>query len=63
MTHAATRLIEASKKSRPMCVRSRKLPRTSSWAIASERVVDDHHVVAVPADAAADVQQDLVELA
>ena len=42
-----------------MCVRGRKSPRTSSCAIASRSSLSDDDVVAVPAHAAADVQQDL----
>ena len=49
MTQAAMRLMLASKKSRPMCTRSRNSPRTISWARSWSRR-QDHDVVAVPTD-------------
>ena len=61
MTQAATRLMLASKKSRPMWTRSEVVAADDLLHQALQLVGEDDDVVAVPAHAAADVQQHLVE--
>ena len=51
----------ASKKSRPMWTRSRIIAADDLLGDGAQLVRQNHDVVAVPAHAAADVQQDFVE--
>ena len=62
MTQAATRLMLASKKSSPICTRPEVVAADQLLRDRLELVGENHHVVAVPANAPADVQQDLVQI-